>query len=138
MTNQNDLYIKAWVQGEAAQETDTHWRCKKGKGSFNWRMKFDVELPMKFPYLTVQMWDRDIVKVIWFGAVNRRVVVVVLALIGVGCCVPGVLRCQYNDMIAEGQIFLYPFVKQALRTKVSCVWAMVLHGWLTAHAHVVG
>lgn len=26
-------------------------------------MKFDVELPMKFPYLTLQMWDRDVTKV---------------------------------------------------------------------------
>jgi len=31
ITDQNDLYIKAWVQGESPQETDTHWRCKKGK-----------------------------------------------------------------------------------------------------------
>lgn len=31
ITDQNDLYIKAWVQGEDPQETDTHWRCKKGK-----------------------------------------------------------------------------------------------------------
>ena len=34
------------------------------QGSFNWRMKFDVELPNKMPpYLTVQMWDRDLTKV---------------------------------------------------------------------------
>jgi hypothetical protein len=28
------------------QETDTHWRCRN-KGSFNWRMKFDVRFPMR-------------------------------------------------------------------------------------------
>lgn len=49
------------------QETDTHWRCKRGKASFNWRLKFDVELghntkAMKFPYLHLQLWDRDILK----------------------------------------------------------------------------
>lgn len=41
------------------QETDTHWRAKGGKGSFNWRMKFPVMLgprarSSKFPYLTLQ------------------------------------------------------------------------------------
>ncbi len=48
-------------------ETDTHWRAKKGKASFNWRLLFDVELghstrAMKFPYLHLQLWDRDILK----------------------------------------------------------------------------
>ncbi len=44
------------------QETDTHWRCRNGKASWNWRMKFNVELPRKFPYLHFQLWDRDILK----------------------------------------------------------------------------
>ena len=63
----SDLYIKAWPEGCDAQETDTHWRCKKGKASWNWRMLFDVELghstrAMKFPFLHVQLWDRDLLK----------------------------------------------------------------------------
>jgi hypothetical protein len=38
-----------------------------GKASFNWRMLFDVELghntrSMKFPYMHLQLWDRDILK----------------------------------------------------------------------------
>jgi hypothetical protein len=62
-----DMYIRSWVEGCDLQETDTHWRAKKGKGSFNWRMKFDVELghntrAMKFPYLHMQLWDRDLLK----------------------------------------------------------------------------
>ncbi len=61
-TDQNDLYIKAWLEGCKPQSTDIHWRCKKGKGSFNWRMKFKTEWPNKFPYLTFQMWDQDIFK----------------------------------------------------------------------------
>lgn len=62
-----DLFIKCWPEGCKPQETDTHWRCKKGKASFNWRLLFDVELghstrAMKFPYLHLQLWDRDILK----------------------------------------------------------------------------
>ncbi|CAM9794895.1 unnamed protein product, partial [Chrysoparadoxa australica] len=63
LTGMNDLFVKAWVEGCDPQETDTHWRAKKGKGVFNWRMIFKVELgprsrSMKFPYLTLQMWDK--------------------------------------------------------------------------------
>ncbi|CAM9569100.1 unnamed protein product [Phaeothamnion confervicola] len=63
LENMNDLFLKAWVEGCEPLETDTHWRAKKGKGSFNWRMKFMVPLgprtrSMKFP----QMWDKDIFK----------------------------------------------------------------------------
>ena len=62
VTDQNDLYIKGWVEGCTEQCTDIHWRCKKGKGSFNWRMKFKTQWPNKFPYLTFQMWDQDLFK----------------------------------------------------------------------------
>jgi len=62
VTNQNDLFVRCWMEGDdkAKQQTDCHYRCKHGKGSFNWRMKFKLELPQKFPYLHVQIWDRDI------------------------------------------------------------------------------
>lgn len=46
-------------------ETDTHWRCKSGQGSWNWRIKIPFELPIKareMGRLRVQLWDRDIVK----------------------------------------------------------------------------
>ncbi len=63
----SDLFVKCWPEGCSPQETDTHWRCKKGKASFNWRILFDVELgpstrAMKFPYFHLQLWDRDILK----------------------------------------------------------------------------
>ncbi|CAN0419681.1 unnamed protein product, partial [Discosporangium mesarthrocarpum] len=56
----NDLFVKSWVETCEPQDTDTHWRAQKGKGSFNWRMKFKVELgprarATKFPYLTLQV-----------------------------------------------------------------------------------
>ena len=58
----NDLYIKSWMEGGQPQETDIHWRSKKGKASFNWRLKFPLMVPMKFPRLHLQMWDKDVVK----------------------------------------------------------------------------
>jgi hypothetical protein len=58
--------VKCWPEGCDPQETDTHWRCKKGKGSWNYRLLFDVELghntrAMKFPYFHIQLWDRLVV-----------------------------------------------------------------------------
>ncbi|CBN78812.1 conserved unknown protein [Ectocarpus siliculosus] len=89
VTEQNDLFVKSWVEGCDAQETDTHWFAKKGKGSFNWRMKFKVSLgprtrAWKFPYLTVQLWDRDLFK--------------------------------FNDHIAEGQLDLGPYFIKAYKS----------------------
>jgi len=67
MEDMNDLYFSAWVEGCEKQSTDIHWRARNGKGSFNWRMKFDVELghnskAMKFPYFHIQAWDKDVFK----------------------------------------------------------------------------
>ena len=44
-----------------------HWRAKEGKGSFNYRCKFDVELggigeDLRNTYLRFQAWDKDVVK----------------------------------------------------------------------------
>ena len=39
-----------------------HWRSHKGKGSFNWRCVFDVELPQhaRSPArLAIKAWDKD-------------------------------------------------------------------------------
>jgi len=73
MSGMNDLYIKVWLQGQEKKkkQTDTHWRAKHGKGSFNYRMTFDVELGLapakdsillKSPKLFIQAWDRDVIK----------------------------------------------------------------------------
>ena len=61
-TDQSDMYIRCWFESEGdvpdvPQTTDTHWRCKKGKGSFNWRMKWNLALPAKFGRLHLQVWD---------------------------------------------------------------------------------
>ncbi|KDO20674.1 hypothetical protein SPRG_13426 [Saprolegnia parasitica CBS 223.65] len=63
-----DLFVKAWLQSydNKAQKTDIHWRAKDGKASFNWRMKFDIALPidptneLEKGHLHLQMWDKDV------------------------------------------------------------------------------
>ena len=61
--DQNDLYAECFMEGGKKQRTDTHWRAKNGKGSFNWRMKFPIMMPMKeeFRRLHVTLWDKDII-----------------------------------------------------------------------------
>jgi len=71
----NDMYVKCWLEGCTAQSTDIHWRAKKGKASWNYRMKFDVELGhssmiMKFPYLRIQTWDQDVLK--WNDIISEK------------------------------------------------------------------
>ena len=48
------------LEDDEPQETDTHFRAEDGVGSFNWRMKFDVDLPTSGEgagLLTLQVWD---------------------------------------------------------------------------------
>jgi len=62
-TDQNDLRVtsKLKVDKDFKQETDTHWRAKNGKGSWNWRLIFPLELPFeKRTALHLSMWDRDV------------------------------------------------------------------------------
>lgn len=54
----SDLFVSAMV-GEEKQKTDTHFRSQNGSGSFNWRMVWDVVMPMKDPTVTFQVWDKD-------------------------------------------------------------------------------
>ncbi|CAI5732253.1 unnamed protein product [Peronospora destructor] len=65
MEDMNDLFFRCWMEGSDYQETDIHWRAKKGKGSFNWRMKFPITLGhkqtnTKIPYFHIQGWDKDV------------------------------------------------------------------------------
>ena len=65
VTECNDLYARA-TWNRQSFETDTHWRCRT-KGSFNWRMKWRMQLPINYDeefgndVLTISLWDRDIV-----------------------------------------------------------------------------
>ncbi|RLN52392.1 hypothetical protein BBJ29_001062 [Phytophthora kernoviae] len=65
LEDMNDLFFRCWMEGSDYQETDIHWRAKKGKGSFNWRMKFPITLGhkqtnTKTPYFHIQAWDKDV------------------------------------------------------------------------------
>ncbi|KAH7491166.1 Dysferlin [Phytophthora ramorum] len=91
-TDLSDLFVKCWLQNrdDKSQSTDTHWRARHGRASFNWRMKFDVELPLDPEkeadrgYLHFQMWDRDVV---------------------------------YDDCLADAVVDLTPFLKTAFKSK---------------------
>lgn len=65
LNGSNDLFAKGGLHlNPQLLETDTHWNCR-GKGSFNWRWKFDLSLPVdehKNPgedHFVVQLWNRD-------------------------------------------------------------------------------
>ncbi|EQC29479.1 hypothetical protein SDRG_12727 [Saprolegnia diclina VS20] len=65
-TEMNDLFVRCELDGDDHQDTDIHWRAKKGKAAFNYRMKFPVKLGhkqhnSKFPRFKLQLWDKDIV-----------------------------------------------------------------------------
>ena len=62
----NDAYVTCWFEGFDKQHTDTHWRSKKGKASWNYRQKWNLDLSaraqiVKFPYVHLQCWDQDII-----------------------------------------------------------------------------
>ena len=61
MGGMGDFQIKTRF-GPQRMETDTHWRAKDGKASWNWRLKFPCTLTdsMKYQRLTLQLWDKDI------------------------------------------------------------------------------
>jgi len=66
-SDSNDLFGRGCVKrGEDWKETDTHWFCR-GMGSFNWRWKWEVNLPVDLnknygeDRFCFQLWDRDLI-----------------------------------------------------------------------------
>ena len=60
----SDIMVKVGV-GEERRETDCHYRCSNGRGSFNYRLVFRVKAGAagrKRERITVQVWDRDLFK----------------------------------------------------------------------------
>lgn len=49
------------LEGQDKQETDNHWNSEDGTGSFNWRMKWPIEIPYKNPRFKLAIWDKDLV-----------------------------------------------------------------------------
>jgi len=66
LTSMNDLFATlAYGGDERPQQTDTHWRCRDGLASFNWRASWRVSLSQRrrlAERLTLQLWDRDVLK----------------------------------------------------------------------------
>jgi hypothetical protein len=61
-----DLFARFYMEGDERhkQDTDTHWFCKTGSGSWNWRIKIALELPIKareLGKLKIQMWERNVI-----------------------------------------------------------------------------
>ena len=66
-TNQSDLFVKCKIGSSKWQSTDTHFLAKRGKGSFNYRLKFPLTLKDRGRPLTegggvlkLQCWDADL------------------------------------------------------------------------------
>jgi C2 domain len=58
--NKSDIFVSGMFDGQERQDTDCHWKATDGFGSFNWRMKFPIELPMANPRFKIQLWDKDL------------------------------------------------------------------------------
>lgn len=61
-----DPYCTFYMAGDHdhRQSTDTHWRCRSAKASWNYRIKIPIELPIKsreHGRLVVQLWDRSFI-----------------------------------------------------------------------------
>lgn len=62
-----DIFIKCtfdptgWSKDEITLETDTHMNSKDGHGQFNWRMKFELQVPCDFPRIKFQVLDAGVV-----------------------------------------------------------------------------
>lgn len=57
----SDAFVRSYFNPDQDQKTDTHFRCKTGKASFNWRHLFPVKSLQGEYLLTVQAWDWDLI-----------------------------------------------------------------------------
>ena len=62
-----DLVATFYMEGatDRKRSTDVHWRCKTGQGSWNYRIKLPLELPIdskEKSRLKVQLWNQALVR----------------------------------------------------------------------------
>ena len=57
----SDIYVMAYLDAKNKAQTDVHYRCSTGQGSFNWRMLIPIEMPRDKYDLTIQVFDSDII-----------------------------------------------------------------------------
>ena len=61
-----DIFVKCtfdptgWSADEVKKTTDTHMNSTDGTGQFNWRMKFDINVPCEFPRLKFEVLDAGV------------------------------------------------------------------------------
>jgi len=62
LTGKNsDVFVSIQPEGLKPLKTDIHWRST-GDASFNWRMKWPIQLPTKLQNrVRIQVWDKDVV-----------------------------------------------------------------------------
>ena len=58
----SDIYCRAFFGNDKKTDkrTDTHYRSMDGKGSFNYRLKYDIKYPGDASVLNLQVWDADL------------------------------------------------------------------------------
>ena len=57
----SDIYVRAYFDSvKQNKRTDTHFRSMNGKGSFNYRLLYDIIHPSKNQTLNLQIWDADL------------------------------------------------------------------------------
>mmetsp|Transcript_5094 Transcript_5094/g.7748 ORF Transcript_5094/g.7748 Transcript_5094/m.7748 type:complete len:98 (-) Transcript_5094:397-690(-) len=61
-----DIYVRCiwdptgWTDDEEEKKTDIHHNSKTGWGHFNWRFKFDMEIPLDFPRIKFIIHDSGV------------------------------------------------------------------------------
>jgi len=56
----SDIYCRAYFDSNNKNKrTDIHYRSMDGKGSFNYRLLFNIKYPSNNHYLSLQIWDAD-------------------------------------------------------------------------------
>lgn len=48
-----------WDKGEIVKQTDVHFGSEDGRGIFNWRMIFNLVMPIRFPALKIAIYDAE-------------------------------------------------------------------------------
>lgn len=121
ITKSNDLYVKG-VIGDEEQETDTHYFCR-GDGSFNYRMKFPMNLPIdvKENYggnmFKISLWDQCFIgannligeasiylndhKMLWKGYAKDETSIMRKKVLGAGNIVDKMWYKVYNPQIKD-------------------------------------
>jgi hypothetical protein len=62
-----DIFVKVifdpfgWAKDTIETQTDVHYNSQDGRGEFNWRMKFAIELPCEFPRIKIQVYGNGLI-----------------------------------------------------------------------------